>query len=213
MRSEKLKYTLLVGLALIGLASCQESDDTPEEFPDWQEKNDAAFLQIYNEAKAAMDRGEDWLMIKGTYRPDASDVAASPTDYIVVQVLEDGYGLVEPYSTDTVLIHYEGKLLPSTSSKTGLTFDSSFYLKYEEGVSTPYQGCVKNFIEGFATALQHMNRGDYWKVYIPYQLAYKGSSTGSIPAYSMLIFYLRMEDFWTKIEGDRWEPRVNTGNE
>ena len=104
-------------------------------------------------------------------------------------------------------------MLPSTSSKTGLTFDSSFYLKYEEGVSTPYQGCVKNFIEGFATALQHMNRGDYWKVYIPYQLAYKGSSTGSIPAYSMLIFYLRMEDFWTKIEGDRWEPRVNTGNE
>ena len=213
MRSEKLKYTLLVGLALIGLASCQESDDTPEEFPDWQEKNDAAFLQIYNEAKAAMARGEDWLMIKGTYRPDASDVAASPTDYIVVQVLEDGYGLVEPYSTDTVLVHYEGKLLPSTSSKTGLTFDSSFYLKYEEGVSTPYQGCVKNFIEGFATALQHMNRGDYWKVYIPYQLAYKSSSTGSIPAYSMLIFYLRLEDFWTKIEGDRWEPRVNTGNE
>jgi FKBP-type peptidyl-prolyl cis-trans isomerase FklB len=200
------KYTLVVCLALIGFASCQESDDTPEEFPDWQEKNDAAFLQIYSEAKEAIARGEDWKIIRGTYRADKTeDGTESPTDYIVVEVLEEGYGWVTPYATDSVLIHYEGKLIPSTSSKTGMTFDSSFYLKYEEGVSSPLQGCVGSFIEGFSTALQYMNRGDYWKVYIPYQLGYKSSSTTSIPAYSMLIFYLRLEDFWTKIEGDRSE--------
>ena len=203
MRNDILKYALLVCLALIGLASCQESDDTPEEFPDWQNKNELAFQKIYNDALDSIAQGKKWMIVRGVYRADHSDVMDTPTDHIVIQILEEGPGNVLPMATDTVEIHYQGILQPSTNSPSGLVFDSSYAGKYEEGVSNPYKGCVGNFIEGFSTVLQYMNRGDYYKVYIPYQLGYKSSSTGTIPAYSMLTFYLRMEDFWNKIQGDR----------
>jgi len=120
-------------------------------------------------------------------------------------VLKDGPGREVPYATDTVLIHYQGILQPSTHVPQGLVFDSSYKDRYDEGVSSPYKGRVGGFVEGFATALQHMNRGDYWKIYIPYQLAYKGNATGNIPAYSMLTFYVKLDDFWSKKEGDRSE--------
>ena len=199
----KMKYLIWVAVALFGMTSCQESDDTPEEFPDWQNKNERAFLEIYNNAKDSIAQGKKWMIIRGVFRADFSDVAETPTDYIVVQVLKEGPGNVLPMATDTVEIHYQGVLLPSTSSPSGLVFDSSYSGKYEEDVSNPYKACVGNFIEGFSTALQYMNRGDYFKVFIPYQLGYKSSASGTIPAYSMLTFYLRMEDFWTEIQGDR----------
>ncbi len=201
----KIKYHIWVAVALFGMTSCQESDDTPEEFPDWQNKNDQAFLKIYNDAKDSIAEGKDWKIFRGVNRAEYSDVEGKPTDNIVVQILKEGPGNVFPMATDTVEVHYQGVLLPSTSSPNGLVFDSSYAGKYEEGVSNPYKGCAGNFIEGFSTALQHMNRGDYFKVFIPYQLAYKGTATSKIPAYSMLIFYLRMEDFWTKEQGDRPE--------
>ena len=198
-----MKYLIWVAVALFGMTSCQESDDTPEEFPDWQNKNERAFLEIYNNAKDSIAQGKKWMIIRGVFRADFSDVAETPTDYIVVQVLKEGPGNVLPMATDTVEIHYQGVLLPSTSSPSGLVFDSSYSGKYEEDVSNPYKACVGNFIEGFSTALQYMNRGDYFKVFIPYQLGYKSSASGTIPAYSMLTFYLRMEDFWNEIQGDR----------
>ena len=48
-----------------------------------------------------------------------------------------------------------------------------------------------------------MHRGDYWRIYIPYQLGYGGTARSSIPAYSTLVFDLRLEDFWQKTQGDR----------
>ena len=51
--------------------------------------------------------------------------------------------------------------------------------------------------------LMRMHRGDRWRVYIPYQLAYGSSARSSIPAYSTLIFDLQLEDFWRKTLGDR----------
>ena len=40
-----------------------------------------------------------------------------------------------------------------------------------------------------------MHRGDHWTVYIPYQLGYGASASGMVPAYSTLIFDLRLVDF------------------
>ena len=37
-----------------------------------------------------------------------------------------------------------------------------------------------------------MHKGDHWTIYIPYQLGYGSSKTGSVPAYSTLIFDLRL---------------------
>lgn len=205
MKNDLLKYALLACLALTGLASCQESDDTPEEFPDWQNKNELAFQKIYNDALDSIAQGKNWIVARGINRPDHTEDAVNPVDYVVIQVLKDGSGIEVPYATDTVLIHYEGKLLPSTNVPQGLVFDSSYNGEYDEGVSSPLKGRAGGFIEGFSTALQLMNRGDFFKIYIPYQLGYKGSAYGDIPAYSMLTFFVRMEDFFSVTEGDRPE--------
>ena len=97
-------------------------------------------------------------------------------------------------------VHYSGRLQPSTRYAQGLIFDSSFYGKYDPVVSTPYQGRVGSFIEGFSTVLQHMDVGDHVIAYIPYQLAYGSSATSNIPAYSMLTFEMWLADYWSKKE-------------
>ena len=88
-------------------------------------------------------------------------------------------------------IHYRGKLLPSKSYAEGYDFDSSWSGDYNLATMQPYDALpVNGYIDGVATALQHMSIGDRWEVYIPYQLAYgkTGFATGGIPGYSMLIF-------------------------
>jgi FKBP-type peptidyl-prolyl cis-trans isomerase FklB len=189
-------------LLLLGfMASCQESDDKVEEYPNWQYTNEQAFLKVYNEAKASIAAGEqEWKLYKGCLRPDVSEKEFLPTDYVVVRVLEEGTGSGCPLYTDTVEVHYSGRLQPSTRYAQGLIFDSSFYGKYDPVVSNPYQGRVGSFIEGFSTVLQHMDVGDHVIAYIPYQLAYGSSATSNIPAYSMLTFEMWLADYWSKKE-------------
>jgi FKBP-type peptidyl-prolyl cis-trans isomerase FklB len=43
-------------------------------------------------------------------------------------------------------------------------------------------------VDGFSTALQNMHIGDRWLVYIPYTLGYGTTDSGTIPAYSTLVF-------------------------
>ena len=63
---------------------------------------------------------------------------------------------------------------------------------------------VKGYVDGFATALQHMHIGDQWRIYIPHQLGYGTTAKSSIPAYSTLIFDLVLIDF---VSGsDKMEP-------
>ncbi|MBE6248126.1 MAG: FKBP-type peptidyl-prolyl cis-trans isomerase [Prevotella sp.] len=198
----KLKHYIFACLSLLVLASCSEDDGKEEEYPDWQNKNEQAFLQIYNQADPMSGT---LFPVMGVLRAENANVE-DPTNYIVMELLESGYGTVSPLYSDTVTIHYSGKLLPSTRYKDGLRFDASYYGDvYDEGVSPPYKGRVSNFIEGFNTALQHMNRGDIYRVYIPYQLGYGSTATSSIPAYSMLTFTIQLVDFWHAKEGDRPE--------
>ena len=192
-----MKRILLLFYPLLLLGS----DDKVEEYPNWQYTNEQAFLKVYNEAKASIAAGEqEWKLYKGCLRPDVSEKESLPTDYVVVRVLEEGTGSGCPLYTDTVEVHYSGRLQPSTRYAQGLIFDSSFYRKYDPLVSTPYQGRVGSFIEGFSTVLQHMDVGDHVIAYIPYQLAYGSSATSNIPAYSMLTFEMWLADYWSKKE-------------
>ncbi len=188
----------------VGLASCQESDDTPEEFPDWQNTNDLAFQKIYEEAQAKIAAGDtSWKIVASCLESTGGDIDNGPEECIVMQRIVDGVGN-SPYYTDTVAIHYAGWLQPSTRYKNGLRFDASYYGNYyDHDVSPAYKGCVNSFIQGFSTALQYMRRGDGYMVYIPYHLAYGASGSSSIPGYSMLTFEILLEDFWHTEPGDR----------
>lgn len=96
------------------------------------------------------------------------------------KVLEKGAGST-PSATDTVTTHYSGTLLDGTE------FDSS----YKRGEPTSFG--VGRVIPGWTEALQLMQVGDKWELYIPADLAY--GSRGAppmIPPYATLIFQIEL---------------------
>lgn len=84
-----------------------------------------------------------------------------------------------PTIEDSVLAHYEGKLLDDT------VFDSSITR------GEPSHFPLRGVIPGWTEVLQLMKTGDKWKVTIPYNLAYPDGTKG-IEAGSTLIFEIEL---------------------
>lgn len=187
---------LLALLAPVGLlSSCSESDNEEEEFPNWKKTNEQYFNNLYAMAKSSADMGDkSWKVIRQWSLEEST--AKDPYDYIVVNVLENGTGSGCPLYTDSVKVHYEGRLLPSTSYPDGYVFDKSFTGDFNPATALPAKFAVSGMIDGFTTALQYMHIGDRWKVYIPYQLGYGSSASGSIPAYSTLVFDVTLVSYY-----------------
>ena len=189
---------------LLLLASCKEENDTIEEFPNWQSTNDAFFSNLVDETKAAIADGDKSKELFPCFTLPDNNYSCDYSDYIVVEKLESGIGTTSPMFTDTVEVHYVGKLLPSANKyKDGYEFDRTYNGVYNPLTATPIQLPVNGVVKGFATVLMKMHRNDHWRVYIPYQLGYGTSASGSVPAYSTLMFDLRLGDFWWKEQGDR----------
>ena len=92
------------------------------------------------------------------------------------EVVKEGNGK-KPSATDRVKCHYEGTLIDGT------LFDSS--VKRGE----PAVFGVNQVIKGWVEALQLMQEGAKWRLYIPYDMAYGENGAGElIPPYSALIF-------------------------
>lgn len=92
------------------------------------------------------------------------------------EVITEGNGK-KPSATDRVQCHYEGTLIDGT------VFDSS--IKRGE----PAVFGVNQVIKGWVEALQLMQEGAKWRLYIPYNMAYGEHGAGEmIPPYSALIF-------------------------
>ena len=51
---------------------------------------------------------------------------------------------------------------------------------------------LSDVIEGWQVALQKMHVGDKWIIYIPYTMGYGNKSVDSIPAYSTLVFEVKL---------------------
>ena len=192
-----IKHYILVGLSLLALASCSEKSDAVEEYPDWKNKNEQFFEAAY------LSGDYDLKLRKYSLK---EEVAAKSTEYVLVEKLADSEPLDDetPYLTDTVQIHYVGSLLPSTTYTTGYEFDKSYIDPFNIVTAVPRKFAVNAVVPGFATALLHMHRGEHWRVTIPYQLGYGTSANGNIPAYSTLIFEIRLDNFWMKKQGDRY---------
>lgn len=198
----KFRNILWCLMALLAFVSCKEDDGAIDEYPNWQAKNDAYYQQLVSDTRAAIDAGDtSWQLITAYSKP-LTGYTPQYCDYVVVKKLENSQETTMPLQTDSVEVHYRGQLLPSTSYPQGLVFDYTYDEPFDPVVATPAKFAVGSVIIGFSTVLQHMRRGDHWKVYIPYQLGYS-TSTSVIPAYSTLIFDLRLEDFWKKEQGDR----------
>lgn len=83
------------------------------------------------------------------------------------KIIENGKGK-KPTVNDTVLTNYKGTLID------GSEFDSS----YDDGV--PAEFPIIKVIKGFAEALQLMNEGSKWQIFIPAELAYGEKGKGKI---------------------------------
>lgn len=98
------------------------------------------------------------------------------------KVLKEGNGS-KPKATDTVKCHYEGRLIDGT------VFDSS--IRRNEPAEFPVNGVIAGWVE----ALQLMNVGAKWQLYIPSELAYGAHGAGqSIGPNETLIFDVELLD-------------------
>jgi FKBP-type peptidyl-prolyl cis-trans isomerase len=94
------------------------------------------------------------------------------------RVVKDGTG-PKPSIDDTTLVHYTGRLLD------GKEFDTT---KDKNPVDFP----VRRVIAGWQEALQLMNVGSKWEVWVPSDLAYGPRGTPDIPPNSVLWFEMEL---------------------
>ncbi len=182
--------------------SCSESDGDDVDINEWKTENDQYFEKVYQ--SHVNSTATSFLLPKWSSASSLSAGELPHTDYIAVDVLESGINDgSSPYYTDSVLVHYGGRLIPSDDFPKGYEFDHSWLTTFDPAVDMPAQFNVDGLVLGFSTALQHMHRGDRWRVTIPYQLGYGTTTYSNVPAYSNLIFDIRLVDFWNKEEGDR----------
>lgn len=96
------------------------------------------------------------------------------------KVIKDGSGK-KPKATDTVTVHYKGTLIDGTE------FDSS----YKRGEPTSFP--VNQVIAGWTEALQLMNVGSKWQLFIPANLGYGDRGAGpQIGPNAALIFEVEL---------------------
>ena len=97
------------------------------------------------------------------------------------EIIKSGNG-VKPAKTDTVSVHYHGTLIDGT------VFDSSV----ERG--TPASFGVHQVITGWTEALQLMDIGSKYRLFIPQELAYGANPHpgGPIQPFSALIFEVEL---------------------
>lgn len=172
-----LLIIILTGLVAVSFVSCEESEKIDTI---WKEANEAIFAEI--------SRDQEYSKI----------VSQSKNGYILYKEIVSGDG-ESPLFTDSVKISYIG-WYKNDWTKGDTYFDSKgnkitnkiiFDSSPRDG-ELPVNLKVSNLIDGFATALQHMQEGDQWEIWIPWQLGYGSTDYGKIPAYTTLVFEITL---------------------
>jgi FKBP-type peptidyl-prolyl cis-trans isomerase FklB len=131
----------------------------------WKQRKAAENLQAGNE-----------FLAKNAQRPEVITLNSG----LQYEVLIMGTGQ-KPIITDTVICHYEGKLINET------IFDSSV----QRGRPAVFP--LNKVIKGWTEALQLMPVGSKWRLFIPSNLAYGNQQIGSmITPNSTLIFEVEL---------------------
>ncbi len=132
-----------------------------------------AYVEKVKEEKASVAKKEGTAFLAENKTKPGVITTASGLQYIV---LKDGSG-PKPLATDKVRCNYEGKLLDGT------VFDSSIKQGH------PIEFNVNGVIPGWTEALQLMNTGSKYRLFIPSSLAYGDQQMGQdIKPGSTLIF-------------------------
>lgn len=189
---------LLVSFS-IGLSSCAEDTPTADPYENWQARNEHYIDSIATVATTnASGNWERILNYKIQESTGGTNLGGYDVDqYVYMKILEpavaDG---IAPLFTDSVSVYYRGELI------NGEVFDESYSGELNTEVHEPTtfalqatttNGLTDGLIVGWVTALQQMKEGMRVRLYIPANLGYGSQSKTSIPAYSTLIFDLKLE--------------------
>lgn len=134
-------------------------------------------LKAEEAQKAAQYAEQGTAFLEQNAQRDEVTVTASGLQY---EIISTGDG-DKPKVNSTVRTHYRGTLI------NGTEFDSSY------SRNAPTEFPVNGVIAGWTEALQLMNVGSKWKLYIPYNLAYgERGAGGAIGPYQALIFEIEL---------------------
>ncbi len=198
---------LLPALLLLLIASCKNSEKVDDPHENWKERNAQWFAEVYDAAQASIAAAKaqypngndwekhcDWRVFKTLLK--SQETQGATTDYIVCKINERGDGDWSAAYTDSVRLYYRGWIMDENypASKTNMTvFSQTYYGDFDKTTAAPLAMPVLSTVEGFMTAVQYMVKGDDWMVYIPEQLAYGSTAFDAIPAYSTLLYRIRIE--------------------
>jgi peptidylprolyl isomerase/FKBP-type peptidyl-prolyl cis-trans isomerase FklB len=186
-----MKSKLLLLLPLISIILLSSCDDETVTFDDLHKtNNEAAFMAIANNSEYTKIESQ------------------SKAGFIMYKELVDGNG-EKPLFTDQVVVRYtgwykidwtkedtytneEGKLIKNKKIFDTTAIADNVNITRTLKVATSINPYDIGIIDGFSTALQHMEVGDKWEVWIPWQLGYGSSASGTIPAYTTLVFEIEL---------------------
>jgi len=120
------------------------------------------FAPVSGSAQSALIKGDTFLK----QNAKVEGVKTLPSG-LQIKVLTEGKGR-QPKATDTVVVHYRGRLL------TGTEFDSS----YKRG--EPATFALNRVIKGWTEGLQLLKEGGKAELYIPSTLAYGAQGAGGL---------------------------------
>jgi len=168
--SKGIRDSLIDGKTLM---TEQEYRDTMTAFEREMKQKQVAQLKELTEK----NKQEGEAFLAENKKKDAVITLPSGLQY---KVINKGTGKT-PKATDTVTVNYLGTLI------NGTEFDSS----YRRGQPASFK--VDGVIRGWTEALQLMQEGAKWQLYIPSELAYGERGVGrDIGPYSTLIFEVEL---------------------
>lgn len=201
----------IISILILPVLVCCASTKEEDEYADWKNRNNShlsavaamtAEFEKRNVTKENAVKGE-MFRIRSFRLDTASTLSFPASSYVYCTVLEDNPNKhvgTTPLYTDSVWIHYRGRLIPTAEHPNGFIFDQSFKTdSLEEKFNEPGAFPNSGLVVGMITALQEMHVGDYWRIYIPYKLGYDNIERTNIPLYSNLVFDVKLARFSHRI--------------
>lgn len=185
--TKKFFYLFLMMSLAVAFPSCGDDDENNTQIDEaWKKQNEDAFNAMYTNS--------------GYTKYEAP----SKTGVVFYKQTTPGNGKRILY-TSRADVYYEGRRIDNIIfDQNDWTFDNPFRVAMNSAVANYSSSNTSGYstvIEGWTTILQYMTEGEEGEVWIPYQLAYGSTGSGTaVPGYSTLIFKLKVQKAYDRDE-------------